>query len=627
MFPSQLLQCKKLTWLNLANNSITRVPSDVMDFGFPIFVDKRAQPESFWSSLREGNPSSRAREGIQLQENPISFPPRRIIRAGTRSLSLYYRAVESESYTAEVLETKIVFVGEGGAGKTSIVDRLVADTFSDEEPPTQGIAITSQPMPLPDGRVVSANLWDFGGQEILHATHRFFLTERCVYVLVVDGRREDRVEYWLQHVAAYGGNAPVVIALSKADLDATFQLNQRDLMRRYTNIAAIVRTSAKDRSGVDMLHRAIVNAVGALPHISDVWPASWFTIRDRLAQQAIDYVSLEYFRYLCAQFGVIDADRQDVLLTFLHDLGIVVSFRDLHLRDTNVVRAEWITNAVYALIRAPGLTENGGRLPIAQLARLLPRTSYPPERHGYIVELMKKFELCFNLSEDEVMVPSALPVEEPRTADFAPSSVRVVVQLEFLPKSVLVRFIVRMSSDVIVMQTWRSGAVLENQATAARARVRSTDELRRLELEVEGPRAREYLGVLLYVLLDICSKYESVGARVLVPLPDRPEVFVSYDHLLRLEATGVTDYFPDGADHQYVVSSLLGAVEPPVRTEDEILKLLRTLVEDDESEESLVSKVNESLLLQPNVFGLGIDVNAIVRLFMTRRRRKTSTTE
>lgn len=622
VFPTQLMQCEHLRWLNLANNSITRVPGEVLSFGLPLVVDKKHQPEPFWNYPAYSNPYSEVRDGIHLQENPISFPPRRIIMAGTDSLRSYYASVEGERYTAEVLETKIVFVGEGGAGKTSIVDRLTADIYSEAEPPTQGIAITSHAMPLADGRVISANLWDFGGQEILHATHRFFLTERCVYVLVIDGRREDRVEYWLQHVAAYGGSAPVVIVLSKADLDASLQLNQRDLIRRYPNIASIVRTSAKDRSGIDDLYDTIVDVVSGLPHISDVWPNSWFAIRDHLAQQAIDYVSLEHFRQLCSRFGVNDLDSQDVLLKFLHDLGIVVSFRDLHLRDTNVVRAEWITDAVYALLRAPGLTENGGRLRIERLAELLPHASYPSERHGYIVELMKKFELSFNLSDEEIMLPSALPVQEPSIPDFPNSCARVAVQLEFLPKSVLVRFIVRMSSDVDIGQTWRSGAVLRNETTSTRARVRSIEELRRLELEVEGPRAREYLGVLIYVLLDICSKFETVGARVLVPLPDRTELFVSYDHLLKLEATGVTDYFPDGADHDYGVSSLLGTVEPPARTEDEILRLLRTLVEDDDSEESLVSKVNDSLLLQPNVFGLGVDLNAIVRLFMTRRTRR-----
>ena len=45
------------------------------------------------------------------------------------------------------------------------------------------------------------NIWDFGGQEIYHATHQFFLTKRSVYVLVSDERKEDTdFQYWLEIV-------------------------------------------------------------------------------------------------------------------------------------------------------------------------------------------------------------------------------------------------------------------------------------------------------------------------------------------------------------------------------------------------------------------------------------------
>ena len=35
-------------------------------------------------------------------------------------------------------------------------------------------------------------MWDFGGQEIYHATHQFFLTRRSLYVLVDDTRKDDK---------------------------------------------------------------------------------------------------------------------------------------------------------------------------------------------------------------------------------------------------------------------------------------------------------------------------------------------------------------------------------------------------------------------------------------------------
>ena len=50
-------------------------------------------------------------------------------------------------------------------------------------------------------RKFQVNIWDFGGQEIYHATHQFFLTRRSVYILVCDDRKEDTdFFYWLQVV-------------------------------------------------------------------------------------------------------------------------------------------------------------------------------------------------------------------------------------------------------------------------------------------------------------------------------------------------------------------------------------------------------------------------------------------
>ena len=52
------------------------------------------------------------------------------------------------------------------------------------------------------------NIWDFGGQEIMHATHQFFLTQRSLYLLVINGREggEDAdAEYWLKLIESFGG--------------------------------------------------------------------------------------------------------------------------------------------------------------------------------------------------------------------------------------------------------------------------------------------------------------------------------------------------------------------------------------------------------------------------------------
>lgn len=73
-------------------------------------------------------------------------------------------------------ETKVVFLGDGEAGKSHIIERIMADNqllkqFKEESTP--GIAI-SQKLCVIDKENVRLQIWDFGGQEIMHSMHRFF---------------------------------------------------------------------------------------------------------------------------------------------------------------------------------------------------------------------------------------------------------------------------------------------------------------------------------------------------------------------------------------------------------------------------------------------------------------------
>jgi hypothetical protein len=118
-------------------------------------------------------------------------------------------------------EGKLILVGRGEVGKTSLVNRLVHNTFRGDETKTQGIHITTWAVRCRSAQV-RLNIWDFGGQEIMHATHQFFLTERSLYLLVLNGREggvDDDAEYWLKHIETFGG---ILLSLwSKTKLDNT----------------------------------------------------------------------------------------------------------------------------------------------------------------------------------------------------------------------------------------------------------------------------------------------------------------------------------------------------------------------------------------------------------------------
>src|SRR5260221_5549812 len=88
---------------------------------------------------------------------------------------------------------------------------------------------------------VTLNVWDFGGQEIMHATHQFFLTKRSLYLLVLnarEGEQDTNVEYWLQLIESFGGDSPVLVIINKVK-DHSFELNRRGLQAKVPAIPGI----------------------------------------------------------------------------------------------------------------------------------------------------------------------------------------------------------------------------------------------------------------------------------------------------------------------------------------------------------------------------------------------------
>lgn len=103
-------------------------------------------------------------------------------------------------------------------------------------------------------------LWDFGGQEIMHATYQFSLTERSLYLLVIDARKdnenkgESNIEYWLKLIQSFGKNSPVLIIINKID-ENRLDVNRRGFQEKYPTIKDFHLISCKTGEGFQTLAR------------------------------------------------------------------------------------------------------------------------------------------------------------------------------------------------------------------------------------------------------------------------------------------------------------------------------------------------------------------------------------
>ncbi|MDA0525292.1 leucine-rich repeat domain-containing protein [Methanococcoides alaskense] len=544
--PSEIAELKNLTTLELSNNQLTQLPPKIIELG----LDFKFNFADF--------------DGIFLQENPLENPPIDIIKRGRSALVEYFSSLENEE-KMPINEVKVLLVGYGGAGKTSLVKRLVDDKFNEHESQTPGISITNWNVTEKD-KDIKINLWDFGGQEIMHATHQFFLSKRSLYILVLDGRKDEKTEYWLKHIESLGGDSPIFVVLNKIDENPGFEVNRKFLQDKYPSISDFYPISCKDNEGINILFSDLKKELVNIKHIETTWPKSWFNVKNKLENMTQHFISYNNYKQICNEEGITENTAQTTLIDFLNDLGIALNFKDFDLKDTHVLEPKWITSAVYKIINSKKLANCNGVLDLKFIESILQNKDeddyyYPAEKYTFIINLMKRFELCYSIGTEKILVPDLLEIGEPEfNFDYEDKISFLIDYNDFLPKSILPRFIVKMNEDIKGNLRWRTGVVLENKKYDSCAVVKSDDDAKKIYIDVAGTQKRDYFSIILNNFRIINSSFPNLNAIEKVPLPDNPKIAISYLHLIKLESLKKPTYIPEGADREYSVGKLLGNV-------------------------------------------------------------------
>lgn len=583
--PEGLSKLTQLQRLNVASNRLTGLPACLSHL---TQLRRINAADNQLTSLPEGLKRLTLLNELYLHGNDaLGLPPEllgptwqdvvishNLGAAPAAILDYYFRARRGQQ---PLNEAKLILVGRGGVGKTCLLKRLLRDTFDEHEPETPGIEIQTWPVGLPDGDQVRLHVWDFGGQEILHATHQFFLTERSLYLLVLSGREGNPTqdaEYWLQLIRSFGGNSRVVIALNKST-QHPFDLNRGLLLEKYPCIAGFVKTDCADPApGIPELHATILRETAALEHRKADFPADWFAIKERLAKMSENnenLVTWEEYQEICRGLGENDPQAQRHLARFLHVLGIALNYADdPRLRDTHVLNPRWVTEGIYTLLRAGQKQKCNGVLAQSDVAAVLTPHDYPATSHDFLLRLMEKYQLCFELGHGRYLVPELLGENQPdeiRSILNAPGLV-FRYQYEVLPEGLLPRFIVQTHahSERQPHLRWRTGVVLERDG--CQAVVRADARERRVDIHITGPERprRDLLAIMRDKFDEQHRDLKGLTVDERVPIPGEGDasgkgLTVSYRHLLTLEEEDEKWCRPEGSKQKHRVADLLNGVE------------------------------------------------------------------
>jgi len=518
--------------------------------------------------------------GYRVENNPIENVPGIFLKQNNSAIRDYLKSLEGGS--RPINEIKVILLGEGAAGKTSFFKYLNGEKFDPNQGQTHGINIAECIQELG----VKMKIWDFGGQDIMHHTHQLFLTQNSVYILLINAREKTDTEKWLKMIKIFGVDSPVIIVTNKIDENPSDHENIRFLDKKYDNLKGrYVQISCKTGQGLERIQQLLQKTISEILHARTMWSNSWLGVKEELEEmrkgaKLKDYINYDTYEELCDKHGVFEKHR-DTLISWLNELGVITYFAEAKLNETNVINPSWLTTAFYAIINSKTVAENFGRFNLDDLKQILNSKKYPYRKFSFLMALMSKFELCFEINDGNYLIPDLLKKEEPNISMTLSKTLNFKFKYSaLLPKAILPKFMVRRHQEINNGLMWRSGLVMSDKTFGAMALIRLDEEEKEIAVSIAGDEQKGYLASIRSTFNNINDLYEGLEFEELVPCYCKTCVrspkpfYFKYSLLRRLKDKSENFCMCENSLERVQVSELLGVMLSREDLEREVKKII-----------------------------------------------------
>ncbi|MDY7075984.1 MAG: COR domain-containing protein [Chloroflexota bacterium] len=555
--PPEIIQLPNLTHLHLGINKLTVLPPVIGQLFNLTSLDLS------YNQLTALPPEIGQLTNLQkldVSGNPLISPPPAIVEQGKQAILAYLREQLEASRRQWV--SKLLVVGEGGVGKTALLRALCGEPFDPQLETTHGIRIESLALTHPTQTVstikqprqglsakvkevfgrkdvpviidapvtMQLNAWDFGGQEIYHATHQFFLTNRSLFVLAWSARHgyeQGKLYYWLDTIQARAPESPVILVATHIDeRDADLPLS--DLRAKYPQIVAHCEISNKTAQGIEELRKALIDAAVGLPLMGEIWPATWLDAAEAIRAREEKHITPQALWEIMAVHEVSD-DNAQILARWLHELGDILYFQDdEELDDLVILKPQWVTKYISDVLESEEVIGGLGIFTRAHMRELW--GDLEPEMQDHFLRLMEQFDLSYRTLENREisLVVERLSLEP---SDYAPlwdtirkrkpcREISMRFKLNTIPAGIPTWFIAR-SHRFTTRTHWRTGALFVDSRRNPRhlALARTLPHERYIQLTVRGPNPHNFFTLLKDGIEVTLDRFPGLEIERLIPCP------------------------------------------------------------------------------------------------------------
>ena len=502
-----------------------------------------------------------------IESDNLKEPPPEIVKQGNDAIRRHFKRI-SEQGKDYIYEAKLLILGEGGAGKTTLTEKLKDPYATLPTESTKGIDVHKIFLPYNEKKIL-LNIWDFAGQEIYNSTHRFFLTHRSLYIIVADARKNDTdFYYWLNTVETFGENSPVLILINEK-FDHEKKLDISSLRAIYPNLKEKFDSNLeKLNKDYDKLKKNIEFQVANLDHIGTSVSANWKTVRDELLKKEkenVKAISLKNFRILCNDFGITDKNDFEDLCKLFHDLGVFLHFSDnRNLRNIIFLDKDWILNAAYLVIDNDEI-KNKGKFTVQDIEHWLEAEYY--DYIDKIIALMKKFYLIYE-KNDFFVAPLQLPVSKPNYIWYKVDNLVFIFDYGYyMPAGILAQFIVEMHKYIDNDNVWLEGVILEKNKNT-KAEIIEIPNKKKIIIKTFGIEKEEFRSQIVGEIEKINRQYKKLKVKRLIPCicadclnPANNTHFFDYNFLLNAKAKGALKVQCQESVKDVPLSELLSSIK------------------------------------------------------------------
>lgn len=554
---------------------------------------------------------------LKLNDNRILNVPDGIFtqRNAMNALRMYFESTENSEHTSIFYEGKIILLGNGRAGKTTLLKNLLEPCGLDKHDSTLGLEIEEWELfSMEKQKNIKFRIWDFGGQGKYRSIQQLFATPNAIYLYV--GVPEDLrtfekygdYRYWLNFIDIVGDKkSPVIFITNKIDLIKTDEVyvDQKTIKEEFPIVTKFIDTcfhrSGSSKEAINQIKQAIEESIhfGEEENTSlenkivlHKLPNKWIELINIVNElkKSKDYITFEDFKDLCNNSKIYDSDKIEYLLAYLDKSGIILKYPGKRsFRFHIILNPTWIKTIVFEILK---YLEHEKRYWFTEDDLKIIWSDYYDQKVYYdeITDLMKELNFSFRM-KDKNYIPSLLPTYEvtDQNTAFEPQYTVQFLFHPFIPAGLLYRMFFRdismfevhnealynnrillmyNNTPIEIIEYWEEGKLQVHVGDKAFVSIPIINN--KLEEALKSLQGRNYLSEIS-IEKEILAYNKELGKRVSYPM-DYMQNYASIDQLLNKNI--IMQNYMIGGDfinkgdkivHNYYNSDLKGQLEELIK--------------------------------------------------------------